>query len=193
MGGLALSRFQWHCEPASWDLDATARTLAIRTIERSDFWQRTHYGFRADNGHFLWTAIEGDFQMTVDVHMAPLHQYDQAGLMVRLSDSCWIKASVEYEDGPMSRLGCVVTNRGYSDWSTQDIPATVTDFALRLTRQEADYLVEAQLPGGPWSQLRMAHLDDDSASSSVRCGVYACSPKEPGFRAEFRDFTLCPR
>lgn len=193
MGGLILSRCQWHCEPASWDLDAAARTLAIRTTERSDFWQRTHYGFRADNGHFLWTAIEGDFQMTVDVHMAPLHQYDQAGLMVRLSDGCWIKTSVEYEDGSVSRLGCVVTNRGYSDWSTQDIPATITDFALRVTRHEADYLVEAQLPGGPWSQLRMAHLDDDSASPPVHCGVYACSPKEPGFRAEFRDFTLCPR
>jgi regulation of enolase protein 1 (concanavalin A-like superfamily) len=113
--------------------------------------------------------------------------------MVRISADCWIKTSVEYEDGSVSRLGCVVTNRGYSDWSTQDIPATITNFALRVTRQEADYLVEAQLPGGLWSQLRMAHLYDDSESGSVRCGVYACSPKEPGFTAEFRNFTLCPR
>jgi len=192
LGDLILSRFQWHSEPACWDLDAAAQTLAIRTTERSDFWQRTHYAFRADNGHFLWTAIERDFQMKVDVHMVPLHPYDQAGLMVRISADCWIKTSVEYEDGSVSRLGCVVTNRGYSDWSTQDVPATITDFALRVTRQGADYLVQAQLTGGPWSQLRLAHLDDDSASPSVRCGVYACSPKEPGFTAEFRDFTLCP-
>jgi regulation of enolase protein 1 (concanavalin A-like superfamily) len=193
LGDLILSRFQWHSEPASWDLDSAAQKLAIRTTERSDFWQRPHYGFRADNGHFLWMAIEGDFQMTVDVHMAPLHQYDQAGLMVRRSDGCWIKTSVEYEDGSVSRLGCVVTNRGYSDWSTQDIPATVTNFALRVTCRKADHLVEAQLPGGPWSQLRLAHLDDDSGSGSVRCGVYACSPKEPGLIAEFRNFALCPR
>ena len=31
----------------------------------TDFWQRTHYGFRADNGDFRYTAISGPFQMSV--------------------------------------------------------------------------------------------------------------------------------
>ena len=125
--------------------------------------------------------MERNFQMTVEVRMAPLHQYDQAGLMVRISAGCWIKTSVEYEDASLSRLGCVVTNRGYSDWSTQDVSAAVTDFALRVTREGGDYLVEAQLPGRSWSQLRLAHLEDDSGSAPVRCGVYACSPKVAWF------------
>jgi uncharacterized protein len=131
--------------------------------------------------------------MTVEVRMAPLHQYDQAGLMVRISAGCWIKTSVEYEDASLSRLGCVVTNRGYSDWSTQDVLTAVTGFALRVTREGGDYLVEARFPGRSWSQLRLAHLEDDSGSALVRCGVYACSPKVPGFTAEFREFCLCPR
>ena len=122
--------------------------------------------------------------------MKPLHQYDQAGLMVRLSPECWLKTSVEYEDGISSRLGCVVTNRGYSDWSTQDIPSGFTEFALRVTRRSGDYLVEAKSPGTPWTQLRLAHLDEDSGSSSVQCGVYACSPKQAGFAASFRAFSL---
>ena len=185
-------RFQWHSEPESWTIHPEARSLVIRTSRPSDFWQRTHYGFQADDGHFLWTPIEHDFQMTVDVRVTPLHQYDQAGLMVRISADCWIKTSVEFEDGLVSRLGCVVTNRGYSDWSTQDVPATVTGFALRITRQSADYLVEAQLPGAAWSQLRMTHLDH-GAATAAHCGVYACSPKEPGFTAEFHNFGLCPR
>jgi regulation of enolase protein 1 (concanavalin A-like superfamily) len=183
-------RFQWHGKPASWSFESAARTLSIRTTENGDFWQRTHYGFRADNGHFLWTAAALDFDMAVEVSMQPLHQYDQAGLMVRLSPDCWLKTSVEYEDGSINRLGCVVTNRGYSDWSTQDVSASVTDFALRVKRRGADYHVEAQLPGASWSQLRLAHLDEDDGSAAVECGVYACSPKEPGFTSTFRRFSL---
>lgn len=184
-------RFHWHAEPGSWALDSASRVLTLRTTGPADFWQRTHYGFRADNGHFLWTAVERDFQMTVRVRMTPLHQYDQAGLMVRISADCWLKTSVEYEDGSFSRLGCVVTNHGYSDWSTQDVAATVTDFALRVTRRGADYVVETRLPDGPWSQLRVAHLDDGAGSAAVQCGVYACSPKEPGLTAEFQEFAIC--
>src|SRR5262245_56237430 len=185
--------FQWHCQPASWSIDTTDMKLTIVPDGLTDFWQRTHYGFRADNGHFLWAAIRGDFEMTADVFMEPLHQYDQAGLMVRLSPECWLKTSVEYEDGMSNKLGCVVTNRGYSDWSTQDVPFGFTEFALRVTRGSGDYLVEAKSAGRPWSQLRLAHLDEDSGSSSVQCGVYACSPTQAGFAAAFRTFSLVAR
>jgi uncharacterized protein len=184
-------RFEWHCPPASWSIDAAEMTLTVAPDAASDFWQRTHYGFRADNGHFLWTSVDHDFEMEVEVRMQPLHQYDQAGLMVRLSAECWLKTSVEYENAALSRLGCVVTNRGYSDWSTQDVPSAFTDFALRLTRDGADYLVEAYGPGMRWTQLRLAHLEEDSGS--VQCGVYACSPKQAGFAATFRNFALTAR
>jgi regulation of enolase protein 1 (concanavalin A-like superfamily) len=185
--------FEWHCAPTSWTGDPVTGSLTICTTEKSDFWQRTHYGFRADTGHFLWTAAADDFVMEVEVAMSPLHQYDQAGLMVRLSPDCWLKTSVEHEDSERNRLGCVVTNRGYSDWSSEDVPAKVNEFALRVTRHAADYLVEARLPGGRWTQLRVTHLEEDSGSSAVRCGVYACSPSHPGFTAAFRGFSLCAR
>lgn len=76
---------------------------------------------QADSGHALQAEIDSDLEMTTEVRFEPIHQYDQAGLLVRFSPSCWLKTSVEYEpDGP-SRLGVVVTNRGYSDSSTQDV------------------------------------------------------------------------
>ena len=96
-------RFQWHCQPASWSIDTADMKLTIAPDGGTDFWQRTHYGFCADNGHFLGAAIPDDFEMTTEVSMKPLHQYDQAGLMVRLSPDCWLKTSVEYEDGMSSK------------------------------------------------------------------------------------------
>ena len=70
--------------------------------------------------------------------------------MVRLSPECWLKTSVEFEPGEPSRLGAVITNHGWSDWSTQDLdPALARDVAFRVTRRGADYLVEAVV--GRWT------------------------------------------
>src|SRR5262245_26679782 len=115
-------RLRWYCEPPRWSVEPARRWLRVEPNGGTDFWQKTHYGFEADNGHLLFTGLTGDFVMTTRVRFHPVHQYDQAGLMVRVSPSCWLKTSVEYEpDGP-SHLGAVVTNQAYSDWSTQDFP-----------------------------------------------------------------------
>src|SRR6476646_1066631 len=114
-------QFRWHCEPARWSLDVPRRCLRIEPDGGTDFWQRTHYGFEADNGHFLAAEVPGDFVATTQVRFHPVHQYDQAGLMVRVSPACWLKTSGEYEPAGPSRLGSVVTNYAYSDWSTQEV------------------------------------------------------------------------
>lgn len=169
--------------------EAGAGQLTIATHAGTDFWQRTHYGFRVDNGHLLACEVEGDFVLATTVRFRPVHQYDQAGLMVRLSADCWLKTSVEFEPGGPNRLGAVVTNGGWSDWSTQDLDLAIDTISLRVRREGADYTVEAS-PGAAdppsWSQIRMAHLaEDDGTGRPVRCGLYACSPKGEGFVAEF--------
>ncbi len=169
---------EWHPGPGG---------LVVRTAAGTDFWQGTHYGFRVDNGHLLASEVEGDFVLETLVRTAPVHQYDQAGLMVRLSERCWLKTSVEFEPGEPSRLGAVVTNAGWSDWSTQDLdPEAGRQVAFRVTRRGADYTVEAALePEARWTQIRLARLHED-AGGPVAAGLYACSPKDAGFAATFR-------
>uniref|UniRef100_A0A383V8J9 Fatty acid desaturase domain-containing protein n=2 Tax=Tetradesmus obliquus TaxID=3088 RepID=A0A383V8J9_TETOB len=66
--------------------------------------------------------------------------------MVWISKSCWLKTSVEYGGpGRPSQLGVVVTNCGYSDWSTMDFPYSM-QLALRVRREGSDYIVEACIP-----------------------------------------------
>jgi regulation of enolase protein 1 (concanavalin A-like superfamily) len=86
--------FIWHHEPESWQIKNNQ--LIITSEKETDFWQRTHYGFQADNGHFLYVECEGDFTIEAQMHCKFKNQYDQAGLMVRISDQCWVKTSVEY-------------------------------------------------------------------------------------------------
>lgn len=179
------ARLRWHFEPSDWLVDPKASSLRIRPDAATDFWQRTHYGFEVDNGHFLHLEAEGDFVLTTRVTSCPCHQYDQAGLMVRISPSCWLKTSVEFEpDGP-DRLGVVVTNAQYSDWLTQPLQKDVRTLYFRVCAEGCDYIVESSQDGQDWVQIRMAHLHERPSVKSVSCGLYACSPIKAGYEAEF--------
>ena len=186
-------QLQWMNPPQTWRIEDGA--LVLQPDAETDFWQRTHYGFQADNGHLLYAEMADDFVLTTTVRFRPAHQYDQAGLMVRLSPDCWLKTSVEYEPDEPNRLGAVVTNQGYSDWSTQDFPDDVLALSLRVRREGNTYVVEYSLDTEPgddtrWTQIRMATLLEDDGRTSVLCGLYACSPKGAGFVASFDSLTL---
>jgi uncharacterized protein len=180
-------RLAWLNEPPAWRIETASSRLVVETGEGTDFWQRTHYGFRADSGHFLGAPVEGDFDAEISVCFHPRNQYDQAGLMIRSGPESWIKASVEYEpDGP-SHLGAVVTRSGYSDWSMQEFPESAREILLYARRRDDDFELSFRLTGNPHSCLmRIAHLD---GTGPLACGIYACSPKGSGFRAEF-DYLL---
>ncbi len=180
----------WLNEPENWSIDTAARRLVVWPGAETDFWQKTHYGFTADSGHFLHAPVSGDFTMTVGILFQPRHQYDQAGLMVRFSSQCWLKTSVEYEPEGASKLGVVATSGGFSDWSLQDFPRERHSVELRVRRMAADFLVDyREGAGADWSMIRMAHLAGVERLDAL-CGLYACSPKGAGFCAEFADLKI---
>ena len=178
-------RLGWTNPPPDWSIGQEGLKLA--TAAGTDFWQGTHYGFRVDNGHVLALPVAGDFVMETVVRGTPVHQYDQSGLMVRLGPSAWIKTSVEFETAEHSRLGAVVTNAGWSDWSTQDVATRPGgSIGFRIRRVGADYTVEAAPEGEDrWVQLRIARLHADDGTRPVTAGLYACSPKAAGYEAQF--------
>jgi regulation of enolase protein 1 (concanavalin A-like superfamily) len=179
-------RLQWFHPPPSWRVDPERRALLVEPLARTDFWQRTHYGFQADNGHFLGLEVTGDLNLSTCVAVFPVHQYDQAGLMIRASADCWVKTSVEHELAGPAQLGVVITDEGFSDWSMQDFAQDPMEIQLRLRLGRGDLTAEFSLPDqGQWKTLRVAHWPM-KASGPLWCGLYACSPKGAGFRAEFK-------
>lgn len=178
-------RLAWFNPPTTFTLGA--RGLELQPSAGTDLWQRTHYGFRVDSAPALLAKAAGDFSLETSLAFDPLHQYDQAGLLVRLSPDCWLKTSIEFEGGlEASRLGAVVTNRGWSDWSTQNVAATLRSARYRIRRRNGDYLVEHAADDGEWLQLRVAHLEEDDGQAPVYAGIYACSPKQAGLSVRFR-------
>jgi uncharacterized protein len=186
------SRLRWRSAPAHWHIDQASKCLRITPDAGTDFWQRTHYGFEADNGHFLYLEASDDFVLTTKVTSHPIHQYDQAGLMVRVSPACWLKTSVEFEPHGLNRLGAVVTNAQLSDWSTQPLAKEVNTVWFRVRAESSDYIVDSSLNGKHWDQIRMARLHERPSVASVSCGLYACSPNGAGYEAVFSFLSFEP-
>jgi len=179
------ANFYWFNQPTKFKI---GDGLEIFTDEKTDFWQRTHYGFQRDDGHCLFTRRSGDFSLSTQVEFHPQTQYDQCGLMVRIDSENWIKVSTEFEDETHSRLGSVVTNLGYSDWATQDISSEHREMWYRISKIGSDFLLENSYDGQNWLQLRVAHLH--KAAEMLEIGVYACSPIGKDFWCRFKQLVI---
>ncbi|MBZ9865674.1 DUF1349 domain-containing protein [Mesorhizobium sp. CA15] len=163
-------------------------TLTVRTGKETDFWRETFYGFWRDNGHFLYRSVEGDFSAEVTVKGDYKVLYDQAGLMLRLSETHWIKAGIEYTDG-LAYFSVVVTN-DTSDWSLVAIAAGKDGVRIRLTRHaEAIRIQYLDASDGHWKPVRLAYFP---ISKTVDVGMMCCSPQREGFEATFSGFTIGP-
>ncbi|MCX7708523.1 MAG: DUF1349 domain-containing protein [Clostridia bacterium] len=177
--------FYWFNEPLQYHFE---KGLIVQTQPNTDFWQRTHYGFRNDNGHCLLTKLKEDFSLTAHFEFQPKALYDQCGMMIRLDEENWIKASVEYENERISRLGSVVTNLGYSDWATTDISSEIKSMWYRVSKRKNDFLIENSTDGLTWAQMRIAHLHKEFTELSA--GVYACSPLDSSFHCKIDSMVL---
>lgn len=180
--------FTWINQPANFDLDG--KYLTVQTQAGTDFWQRTYYGFQNDNGHSFLTEIEGDFTFTVKTNFEYKNQFDQCGILLYQNSENWVKASIENENEKMARLGSVVTNLGYSDWATTDIPSALTEMWYRFSRRGQDFYLEYSSGGETFKQMRVLHMHQ--AISIAKVGVYACSPLQSSFKAVFSEFKIEP-
>ncbi|MFA5327896.1 MAG: DUF1349 domain-containing protein [Prolixibacteraceae bacterium] len=185
---LNLNEFNWLNQPTEFSLDDDR--LTIVTDPQTDLWQRTYYGFQNDNAHSFLKTVEGDFTFSVKTEFRANGMYDQCGILLYLDAENWMKASVEAENETISRLGSVVTNLGYSDWATTDIPSETSEVWYRFSRKEQDFYIEYSFDGTHLQQMRMFHVHKLIAEAQV--GVYACSPLKSSFEARFSEFKLEP-
>lgn len=177
--------FFWFNEPRDYSV---ANGLHITTDPNTDYWQRTHYGFRNDNAHALLTQLVGDFRITTCARFEPNNRYDQCGLLVRLDEENWIKASTEYIEGDRSELGSVVTNLGYSDWATTEISSSVRRMWYRISKRGSDFLLQNSFNGQTWLQMRITHMH--ARFDELQVGVYACSPMDGRFQCTFEQIVI---
>lgn len=192
----------WINKPLKYCIDNDI--VKIVTAPKTDFWQRSFYGFQNDNAPAFLFNTSMNFTFSCKVVFDYKALFDQAGIIIYFNSENWFKASIEYENIALARLGSVVTNLGYSDWATKDIEP-VNSIWYRLSRRGPDFLLESSFDGDKYQQARVFHMhilgetDKDKArerflsnsdEKSLNFGLYACSPSDSSFEAQFSNFDL---
>lgn len=165
------------------------KEIRITSAPFTDLWQRTYYGFQNDNAPVLqFPAKAKYFSFVVKTQFNSKRRFDQCGVAIYLDSENWLKASAEFENDKIQRLGSVVTNHGYSDWATTDIDASIKTIWYRVSRRESDYRIEYSFDGKEFKQMRICHLTE--GGGDIYMGIYACSPENSSFEAIFTETDL---
>ena len=182
-----VKKLKWTHEPNNSVI--TEDKVEITTDPHTDLWQRTYCHFRNDNAPVLQMETEEKFfSFIVKPDFDSKHRFDQCGIVVYLDSDNWIKGSIEYENEHFQHLGSVVTNNGYSDWATTEIPATIKSMWYRLSRREDDFCIECSVDGETFQQMRICHMFH--AQDSIKFGIYACSPEDSSFNSTFTNMEM---
>lgn len=198
--GFSSTALKWHDRPTVFKLCEESGSLDITPDAGKDYWSKTFYEplLVKHDAPALLAPVAADAEATLelDFTLHPVAQFDQAGAMILVDEGTWVKAGIEYCDG-VPRLSCVVTNDGFSDWSTMKLSST----KLRLRLHKL-------LPGpnqGPalvyevhdaekdvWSFVRIASLR--SGEKPWHMGPFAASPLEQkGGHATFHSLRIGPK
>jgi uncharacterized protein len=174
----------WLNEPPSWQTEGD--TITVKAGPQTDFWRRTHDNGRRDSGHFLYEQITGDFTAQVKVSGDYVGLYDHAGLMVRLSETVWLKCGVEFVEG-VQYASAVITH-DWSDWSIRplDNPPSIW---LKVVRHGGSVEVYFSTDGVKFDMIRQGYLTEEP---TVGVGMMFAAPKGDGFTVRFDDFTVTP-
>lgn len=162
--------------------------LVIRAAEGSDAWRTTSYGFVHDNAHALLSDLPDGWAVQTSFIADFDHQFDQAGLLVRVDEKHWAKSGLEFCDGSM-QASVVVTDMS-SDWSVAWVPEWAgSEVSVRVSRSGDALTFRIRSEAEPWRFLRLAPIDPDAVAYA---GPYCCAPSRDGLSVSFTRWEAGP-
>ena len=179
-----LEKFEWYNEPENVRFEGDA--MIVYSKEGTGFWQSIHRGFKKDNGHFFFCRKSCDFSIVVGWKIRELLQFAENGIMLRIDERNWFKATIEKETSNDFIVTSSLTQQGHSDWSKIKIEKFCDNIWFKLVKIGNEYEVFYSVDGKSYIKFRMFYL---SAFEDVEVGAYISSLNEE-YSAQLLDVVL---
>lgn len=174
---------KWYNEPTTWQ--EQDNKLLVKVGGKTDYWRVTLHDFIKDDAPFYFQRVVGDFTTTVKVTGAYAALYDQAGLMVRESETVWMKCGIEYLNG-VQQASAVIT-REFSDWSIIPLEDNPPYIWIRVKRIGSAIEVYFSRDNASYTLIRQGYL---SAQDELQVGMMCAAPQGDGFEVTFESFAI---
>lgn len=153
----------------------------------TDLWSKKDK-YIHDNASILYFENEEDFTVSFKVTYNYSQKYDQCGLVVYVTEDCWFKICMEFENDVASRLVSAVTFNGYTDWTNSGISSYIDFMYFRLNHRNFNFVAEYSFDGKNYKHLRGFHMDP--LGQRLKVGVFVASLKDSSFDAKFEEFMI---
>ena len=139
-----------------------------------------------------------------EFHLNTVHQFDQAGIMIYVDNSHWIKSGLEMEFVDEAAIVCAVTNKhsdsNHIDWPTREarMRVVITRYREALDCKVECYDGTAAGGSGRWESLRKGFIElpeGREETAVVRVGLYCAAPSKKetdmdGLEVFFKSFSI---
>lgn len=180
-----LENFDWYNEPENVRFEDDA--MLVFAKGGVDFWQSIHHGLKKDDGHFFYGRKNGDFSLTLKWSFSEINNLSQCGIMIRIDERNWCKASIMNDGYGENMLSSVLTIGGHSDWAGFDIGSKIDSIWFRLVRKQDDYELLYSIDGVRFVKQRNFYM---KCYEEVKIGAYIASPNQNDFCASLSDIKL---
>lgn len=177
-----LENFEWYNDPENVRFEDNS--MVIYAKSGTEFWQSQQHNFKKDNGHFFYSRQNDDFILTLKWSFDAADKYSQCGIMVRIDERNWLKASMMNETKEDNILATSLTINGHSDWSGMSFDFPIREIWFRLQRTNDDYVLFYSLNGINFNRLKMFYLQ---SIEDIKVGAYIAAPNPEPFVAALSD------
>ena len=178
--------FEWHNEPEFY---FDSGCMRIKATPHTDFWQNNKRNVHKDNGHFFFSRRQGNFVLTVKwIIKEDQPRWCQYGLMGRINDKNWCKASIIHEADGIFYLSISVTNFGFSDLVIFPLPKIPENITWRLEAVNDDLCLSYAVNDDKFIRVRVFPIPVQY--DELKIGAYICSPKDDEFAAVLSDIEI---
>ena len=166
--------------------------LILKIPIRTECWRKTRHNFCRDNAPFHWQKISStNFTALVNVSGAFENTYDKAGLMIRIDESNWCTAGIEWFENIPHAATCVTIDS--TDWSLVPLPKQAEKAGVWFAMRRCNEYIEMfySFDGTTnWIPLRQAKFTS-TTNQPVYVGIFGCNPLgKVEFRATYDFFNV---
>jgi len=178
--------FEWFNEPQN--VNFADKEIKIVADQKTDFWQALHHQIKKDNAHLFYKTVSGDFSLNIQWRFEDASHFKQCGVMVRIDERNWFKASILAKDENNPEIGSCLTVGGYSDWAGTKLENMPTTLFYKIERKGDDFICFYSLDGQKYIRLRQFYLR--GVEPEIKVGAYIASPQKEGFEAVLDDISF---
>ncbi len=182
----SLIDFEWYNEPEN--VVFLDHEMKIVARSQTDFWQSLHHQIKKDNAHFFYKKSSGNFSIVIKWRFDKAENFNQCGIMVRLDERNWFKASILSKDENNPEIGTCLTVSGYSDWAGTPLSAVPHEIFYKLEKKGEDFICSYSLDGEKYIRLRQFYLK--SLDEKIKVGAYIAAPQKKMFEAVLDDVEI---